>query len=197
MNSGRNRNYYYDDYVVFKRQGPPRRNRMDDRQGPPRRNRNDNRQNQIYLTNRNPGNNRLIRRNNDFTRPLRRIDNQRNEFRQERRVRNRTQPLPQRNNQVRSRRRQENQREQGGVYRGMRRLGARRNDQRERLPNQARNQNRPIRAKNTRLPIGKIDVKNLSADTINEDLINVFGAYGRLKRCAVFFKASAFNSGRA
>ena len=197
MNSGRNRNYYYDDYVVFKRQAPSRTNRMDINSNIARRNinRNDNRQNQIYLSNRNQAINRPVRRNNDFYQPLRRINNQRNNFREERRIRNRVQPLPQpqRNNQVRSRRRgQENQqrdpRDKGGVYRGMRRLGARRNNQRERLPIQRNNQSQPTRTKNQRLPLGKIDVKNLSADTINEDLINVFGAYGRLKRCAVFFK---------
>lgn len=195
MNSGRNRNYYYDDYEVFKRHAPPRRYRNDNIQNIPRRNRirNDNRQNQIYLTNtnRNQGLNRLVRRNNDFSRPLRRMNNQRNDFREERRIRNRVQPTSQRNNQLNSRRRgQENQRDQGGVYRGMRRLGARRNDQRERIPNQRKSQGQaqPARTRNQRLPLGKIDVKNLSADTINEDLINVFGAYGRLKRCAVFFK---------
>ena len=38
------------------------------------------------------------------------------------------------------------------------------------------------------LPIGKIIVSNLPAEAINDDLITIFGAYGRLKRCAVIFE---------
>lgn len=38
------------------------------------------------------------------------------------------------------------------------------------------------------VPIGKLDIENIGEDVINEDLITIFGAYGRLQRCAVLFK---------
>ena len=38
------------------------------------------------------------------------------------------------------------------------------------------------------VPIGKLDIENIGDDVINEDLITIFGAYGRLQRCAVLFK---------
>lgn len=52
-----------------------------------------------------------------------------------------------------------------------------------------RNEKRANRRKGISLvsPL-KISISNLSPETINEDLVTIFGIYGRLKRCAVFFK---------
>jgi hypothetical protein len=66
------------------------------------------------------------------------------------------------------------------------RRGMRRNEKRIGFRNGRREERRIFGRK--RLPIGKILVSNLPAEAINDDLITIFGAYGRLKRCAVIFE---------
>lgn len=114
-------------------------------------------------------------------------------------------PIRRRNNQFEPRRQEPRREPRRQFNRGIRlgtrtnvnvelRGGNRRRNEREvrgrgRGRGRFRNERREERIFGRRsLPIGKIIVSNLPAEAINDDLITIFGAYGRLKRCAVIFE---------
>ncbi len=183
MNRGR-RNYVYDDF---------RRNRIDygrnfdnfrdkgynqPRRQPRRRN-NDNFRDSRNINPQRQVRNRLPQNQRGFNNNPRRLGpNPRN--------RNQNQPinrqfrdrqLPQQRNFNRSRRNRNQNQNQNQVQgrQGQRQNQGMGNIQRRRIDRRA-------------APIGKINIGNLGEEVVNEDLITIFGAYGRLKRCAVFFK---------
>jgi len=185
MNRGR-RNYVYDDF---------RRNRIDfgrnfgnfqdkgfrNQSRQPRRNNNNNgyrdsryRNPQRQVRNRLPQNQRGF--NNIQRRrfgPNQRNRNQPNN----REFRDRQFPQQQRNNNRRRRQNRNQYQNQNQGQQGQWQNQRMRNLQSRRLGRRA-------------APIGKINITNLGEEVVNEDLITIFGAYGRLKRCAVFFKDS-------
>jgi hypothetical protein len=156
--------------------------------------------NRIERTNRNV--NRYFEANFVDRRPRR--DNRNYDFvdRRQRRDYNNYLPNRRRNNQFQQRRQEPRRQFNRGLRLGTRtnvelrgirneqvlRRGNRRGNRNE-VRGRFRNERREERIFGRRnLPIGKIIVSNLPAEAINDDLITIFGAYGRLKRCAVIFE---------